>query len=111
MTRNVEPSSTTWGAALIADEPPSRHAAPASPEPTGCCRDDCERAWKEAPGLKGWFGTVDHKTIGIRYLVTAFAFLLIGGAGSAGDARAAGAARGRTCSHRSNTTSCSRCTA
>ena len=32
-----------------------------------------------APGLRGWFGTVDHKTIGIRYIITAFVFLAIGG--------------------------------
>jgi cytochrome c oxidase subunit I+III len=35
--------------------------------------------WKSEPGLFGWFGTVDHKRIGKRYLVTAFTFLLIGG--------------------------------
>ena len=38
-----------------------------------------EETWKTEPGLKGFFGTVDHKKIGIRYLVTAFAFLIIGG--------------------------------
>jgi heme/copper-type cytochrome/quinol oxidase subunit 1 len=27
----------------------------------------------------GWFSTVDHKEIGRRYLVTAMAFLIIGG--------------------------------
>jgi cytochrome c oxidase subunit 1/cytochrome c oxidase subunit I+III len=41
--------------------------------------DVLEQAWREAPGLKGWFGTVDHKIIGIRYLIAAFAFLVIGG--------------------------------
>jgi cytochrome c oxidase subunit I len=35
--------------------------------------------WETAPGLKGFFSTVDHKEIGIRYIVTAFAFLLVGG--------------------------------
>src|SRR5665213_3663798 len=35
--------------------------------------------WEAAPGVYGWLATVDHKTIGIRYLCTAFAFLLIGG--------------------------------
>ncbi len=50
----------------------------ASPNPPDIA-ERLERAWKEAPGLKGWFGTVDHKTIGIRYLITAFVFLLIGG--------------------------------
>ncbi|MDB6009703.1 MAG: ctaD [Gammaproteobacteria bacterium] len=35
--------------------------------------------WETAPGLKGFFSTVDHKDIGIRYIVTAFVFLLVGG--------------------------------
>ncbi|MEO5756690.1 MAG: cytochrome c oxidase subunit I [Mesorhizobium sp.] len=35
--------------------------------------------WETAPGLYGWLATVDHKTIGIRYLCTAFFFLVIGG--------------------------------
>jgi len=35
--------------------------------------------WESAPGWRGWLSTVDHKTIGIRYLVTAFVFLLLGG--------------------------------
>src|SRR4051794_22976410 len=35
--------------------------------------------WEDPPGLKGWLGTVDHKKIGKRYLVTAFGFLVIGG--------------------------------
>ncbi len=38
-----------------------------------------ERLWKERPGLLGLVGTVDHKTIGKRYLATALAFLAIGG--------------------------------
>jgi cytochrome c oxidase subunit I len=35
--------------------------------------------WKTKPGLFGVLGTVDHKTIGKRYLVTAFVFLILGG--------------------------------
>jgi cytochrome c oxidase subunit I len=35
--------------------------------------------WEGEPGLKGFLGTVDHKKIGIRYIVTAFAFLIFGG--------------------------------
>jgi cytochrome c oxidase subunit I len=35
--------------------------------------------WETSPGLKGFFSTVDHKEIGIRYIVTAFAFLVLGG--------------------------------
>jgi cytochrome c oxidase subunit I len=37
------------------------------------------RLWETAPGVKGFFGTVDHKEIGVRYIVTAFVFLALGG--------------------------------
>ena len=35
--------------------------------------------WETPPGLRGWLSTVDHKEIGLRYLVTAFVFLFAGG--------------------------------
>lgn len=35
--------------------------------------------WETPKTLYGWLSTVDHKQLGARYLVTAFAFLLIGG--------------------------------
>lgn len=35
--------------------------------------------WESPKTLYGWFATVDHKTLGIRYLVTAFVFLTVGG--------------------------------
>src|SRR5689334_10368503 len=38
-----------------------------------------ERIWETPPGLRGSLQSVDHKTIGIRYLVTSIAFLVIGG--------------------------------
>ncbi len=38
-----------------------------------------EALWETKPGLYGWLATVDHKEIGIRYIVTAFAFLIAGG--------------------------------
>jgi cytochrome c oxidase subunit I len=38
-----------------------------------------EQLWEAKPGLIGWLSTVDHKEIGIRYIVTAFMFLLVGG--------------------------------
>ena len=41
--------------------------------------DKLERIWATEPGAIGWLSTVDHKEIGIRYLVTAFAFLVLGG--------------------------------
>jgi cytochrome c oxidase subunit I+III len=35
--------------------------------------------WETGPGVLGWLSSVDHKEIGKRYLLTAFAFLIIGG--------------------------------
>jgi cytochrome c oxidase subunit I len=37
------------------------------------------KIWETKPGLYGWISTVDHKEIGIKYLVTAFLFLAVGG--------------------------------
>ncbi len=37
------------------------------------------RIWETKPGILGALGSVDHKTIGKRYLVTAMLFLLAGG--------------------------------
>src|SRR3989440_3589154 len=38
-----------------------------------------ERTWAERPGLVGWLAHVDHKSIGRRYLVTAFGFFALAG--------------------------------
>jgi heme/copper-type cytochrome/quinol oxidase subunit 1 len=38
-----------------------------------------EKTWKTPPGLRGVLSSVDHKRIGIRYIVTAFVFLILGG--------------------------------
>jgi cytochrome c oxidase subunit I len=35
--------------------------------------------WETPKTRYGWFATVDHKELGIRYLVTAFVFLVVGG--------------------------------
>jgi heme/copper-type cytochrome/quinol oxidase subunit 1 len=35
--------------------------------------------WETAPGFYGGIASVDHKSIGIRYLCTAFFFLIVGG--------------------------------
>jgi cytochrome c oxidase subunit I len=37
------------------------------------------QGWQESSRLNQWIGTVDHKVIGIRYIVTAFFFFLIAG--------------------------------
>jgi cytochrome c oxidase subunit I+III len=36
--------------------------------------------WGAPRGLRGWMGAVDHKTIGLRFVVTALLFLALGGA-------------------------------
>jgi cytochrome c oxidase subunit I len=35
--------------------------------------------WETRPGIAGFLSTVDHKQIGLRYIVTAFVFLILGG--------------------------------
>ena len=42
-------------------------------------RDALERAWARRPGFVGWLLDHDHKTVGRRFLVTAFAFFVLGG--------------------------------
>ena len=38
-----------------------------------------ERAWQVPRGIVGWFMVVDHRSIGLRYLVTAFLFFILAG--------------------------------
>jgi cytochrome c oxidase subunit I len=38
-----------------------------------------EKTWADPAGFFGWFAHVDHKSIGRRSLVTAFAFFMLGG--------------------------------
>lgn len=42
-------------------------------------RDRLAATWEGESGLRGWFGTVDHKVLGKRYIITAFVFLILGG--------------------------------
>jgi cytochrome c oxidase subunit I len=42
-------------------------------------RHELERSWKNKPGLFGWLSVTTHHAIGLRYIVTAFMFLLAGG--------------------------------
>ena len=43
---------------------------------------DLEAIWESKPGIRGFMSSVDHKEIGIRYLVTSFVFLVLGGEGT-----------------------------
>ena len=54
-------------------------AMPLAESPLARERGKLLEIWETAPGVYGWLATVDHKRIGIRYMCTAFFFLLIGG--------------------------------
>ena len=41
--------------------------------------DQLARTWSDPRGFTGWFSHVDHKSIGRRFLITAFAFFTLGG--------------------------------
>ena len=41
---------------------------------------ELRRTWDSPPGVRGWFSAVNHRVIGLRFIVTAFVFLLVGGA-------------------------------
>ena len=38
-----------------------------------------ERAWREKPGFLSWLASVDHKSVGKRFIVTAFVYFVLGG--------------------------------
>ena len=45
----------------------------------GEARARFEHTWRPRPGLWGWLTSVDHKSVGLRYILTAFLFFLLGG--------------------------------
>jgi cytochrome c oxidase subunit I+III len=42
-------------------------------------RAELARTWREREGILGRIVSVDHKTIGLRYIITAFVFFFLGG--------------------------------
>ena len=50
-------------------------------EPAALAREARElaRTWREPEGFIGWFSRIDHKTIGVRFIVTAFCFFILAG--------------------------------
>ncbi|HET7601752.1 MAG TPA: cytochrome c oxidase subunit I [Gemmatimonadales bacterium] len=53
--------------------------ATASGQAPTALREALHEVWADKPGLVGWLTSVDHKSIGKRYVITAFAFFLLGG--------------------------------
>src|SRR5215468_11451264 len=49
-------------------------------KPTPEVVEELEERWEDAPGIPGFFDTVDHKRIGLRYIYTAFIFFFVAGA-------------------------------
>ncbi len=49
-------------------------------KPTPEVVEELEERWEDAPGIPGFFNTVDHKRIGLRYIYTAFIFFFLAGA-------------------------------
>jgi cytochrome c oxidase subunit I len=57
---------------------PSEQSAAAS-APDTMRLANLERIWKDPAGFWGWFTHVNHRSIGKRYMITAFGFFLAGG--------------------------------
>ena len=58
---------------------PAAYRTPEIGDDTPQLRARLGTIWATKPGWKGWFTTVDHKEIGLRYIVTAFILLALGG--------------------------------
>jgi len=58
---------------------PAAQRTPRIGEDSEALRARLRALWETTPGWRGWLTTVDHKQIGLRYIVTAFILLAIGG--------------------------------
>jgi len=58
---------------------PAASRTPAIEDDSPALRARLAAIWATTPGWRGWFTTVDHKEIGIRYIVSAFLLLAAGG--------------------------------
>ncbi len=52
---------------------------PPPPEDLDQVRRELEQTWAQPPGLWNWIKSVDHKSIGKRYIITAFVFFVLAG--------------------------------
>src|SRR5690606_35152873 len=69
------------GARLPGDAQVTSPAPEAQFEPSALAHEARALAhtWREPTGFVGWFSCVDHKTIGIRFIVTAFCYFTLAG--------------------------------
>jgi cytochrome c oxidase subunit I+III len=72
----MEPRSQSSDASAL---PSTRVESYPDPASDARLRTELERTWHVPAGLIGWFAVTDHRTIGKRYIVTAFVFFLLGG--------------------------------
>jgi cytochrome c oxidase subunit I+III len=59
----------------LAGTAPMRNSVPPTPGEAAAL----EQTWRDPPGLIGWLSAINHKTIGKRFIVTAFGFFFAGG--------------------------------
>jgi cytochrome c oxidase subunit I+III len=55
------------------------HEPGRAPESAAEVVGQLEETWRARPGLRGWLSSVDHKSIGKRYIITTFLFFVLGG--------------------------------
>ncbi len=58
-------------------EPAERPPTPSAPEEA--FHEELSRIWAPPPGLLGFFTAVNHRVVGMRFMVTAFVFFLLAG--------------------------------
>src|SRR3954453_993749 len=50
------------------------------PDVPGAVEAEITEVWEDRPRILGFFTTVDHKRVGMRYIYTSFAFFFVAGA-------------------------------
>src|SRR3954454_13517713 len=82
-TRREDPTDPVVGrSSRRAGRVPEYAAMTAVREPLSTAtapREELDEVWEDDPGIPGFFNTVDHKRIGMRYIYTSFAFFFIAG--------------------------------
>jgi cytochrome c oxidase subunit 1 len=59
--------------------PEARAEALPTPEALGRLHAELEKTWRVPRGFVGWFMVADHRSIGVRYVATAFVYFILAG--------------------------------